>query len=263
MTIITVPNWEDLKETVEKASFQHEKYGKVIIFTNANQWYIKTLIKNLYKSFEIHEPDRNLLIFSTDQEGYEECKELGFKYFGRVEIPQLGVSKITNLHGDDRYSKYVRLCFVKIVLIKYMLENGYTPLYIDPDMALTKPCVEDLLSYLGKGNSEFVVAGKPDYINTNVMITRPIFPRVMKMFQVEIEHVEEIIKYKLVGDEAYISTRLIQIYKIPYVCLNRKDHVNGQDCRKAGNSLTVHANCVSGVDNKKELLKAGNGWYIE
>jgi hypothetical protein len=261
--LIDIVNWDEVKKVVDNAKFHHEKYGDVVIFTNANEWYIPTLIKNLHKSMQIHEPDKNLVVLCTDREGYDLCGDLGYKHYAFVDIPLMGVSEFKNLYGkDDIYIKYTKLCFVKTVIMRYMLESGYTPLYIDPDMSLNKPSVENLLGYLE--NVEIVVAGNTSHINTNIMIARPDSEKCKKLYRLSLSNLKESINLRLPsGDEPYTSTRILFVHKIPYVCVKPEEHPGGNDNIKYSSSAyTFHANCVSGLKNKINLLKSCGGWYL-
>src|SRR6478752_2692369 len=132
-TLITIDNWDHIRKIIDQVVYNHPVYGKVVIFTNANEQYIPTLIRNLHTSFRIHEPEHKLLILCSDQSGKKLCDQIGYKYSAFVDIPLLGVSEYRNLRKEiDPYVKYTKLCFVKTVIMRYMLENGYTPLYIDP-----------------------------------------------------------------------------------------------------------------------------------
>lgn len=260
--LIQIENWEKVQRVIEQAKFVHPKHGNVVIFTNANEWYIPTLIKNLHKSMQIHEPAHNLLVLCSDPEGYEMCKHLGYEHYAYLDIPLLGVKEYRNLNGGgDIYTKYTKLCYVKTVIMRHMLENGYTPLYIDPDMALRKPSIENLLGYLGRG--EVVVAGSPQHINTNIMIAKPTSTKCIQMYQLTVERVQETLHLRLPsGDEPYTSTRILFIHKIPFVCVETHEHPGGKDLAKYQDSYTVHANCTSGLDNKIGLLKSCQCWYL-
>ena len=66
-----IKNWENIKRVVENSKIVHPKYGNVVVFTNGNEWYIDTIIKNLYLSMKIFNPEYNLLILSSDLAGLE------------------------------------------------------------------------------------------------------------------------------------------------------------------------------------------------
>jgi hypothetical protein len=261
--LIEIVNWDEVKKVVDDVVYEHPTFGRVVIFTNANEQYIPTLIRNLHASFRIHEPERHLLILCSDRSGYELCGRIGYKHYAYVDIPLLGVSEYRNLRQEiDPYVKYTKLCFVKTVLMRYMLENGYTPLYIDPDMALKRPCIENLLSYLTP-ELELVVAGIPHHINTNIMIARPTSTKCIETFRLTVEKVQETLDLHLPsGDEPYTSTRILFIHKIPFVCVKKEEHPGGSDVFEYPDAYTVHANCIAGMDNKIERLKQCQGWFL-
>jgi hypothetical protein len=261
MSLLKINNFNQIREVIEKSKFSTDKYGDVVIFTNANSWYIPTLVKNLFESMKVHEPDRNLLILCTDQEGYDQCEKLGFEYYSMVDLPELGISSFKNLYtepGDD-LSKYTKLCFVKTVIMRYILEAGYTPLYIDPDMAFVKPGVEHLLSYMD--THDFVVSGVPNYVNTNIMLGKPS-DQLKQVFQVESKHVENVVNNRMYGgDESCIMNKLLDT-KINYICVDSRLYPGGPSGVDFKESKIVHANCVSGLDNKIDLLKKYKAWLI-
>ena len=259
---IQITNWGNVAKIVEKAAFHDERYGKVVIFTNANEWYIPTLVRNLHKSFSLYEPNHKLVVLCSDVEGYDMCKKIGYEYCAFINIPLLDVTDCKNLYDNDKlFEKYTKLCFVKTVIMGHMLSSGYTPLYIDPDMSLKKPCIENLLQYLE--NTEIVVSGYPDHINTNIMIAKPSSEGCKKMYSLSTWNVDETINLRLPGgDEPFTSTRILFIHKIPFVCVNKEDHPNGIDSQIYKNSFTVHANCTTGLENKINLLKKCNSWYL-
>ena len=151
-----IANEEYIKLIINKAKFTTEK-GEVVIFTNGNGWYIDTLIQNLLKSVEIYDNKYKVVVFCTDNEALEKCKRLNYEFFEYVDIPELQVSEITE-NKENKEEFYTRLTFVKIVLISYILKLGITPLYLDPDMALKKESIDDLLSYLSN-QYEFISSG--------------------------------------------------------------------------------------------------------
>lgn len=266
MSLITINNWDNIKNIVDASKFKHEKYGNVVIFTNANEWYMSTLVKNLYNSMKLFEPDKKLMIFCSDIEGYNIAKSLDYEFYAYVDIPLLNVSSFNDLNSsqsDEKqtYVKYSKLCFVKTVIMRYILENGYTPLYIDPDMCLLKPSIENLLSYLDKG--EIVLSGSPSYINSNIMITIPSFNSI-NLFQLKDKEVDEIIySNNINSDEYYIYSRITQIFKMSFICINQIEHLGGNNIYNRNfETYTLHANCIAGLYNKINALKKANGWFI-
>ena len=203
---ICIKNTEFIDKIIETAKFKTEKYGDVVIFTNGNDWYIPTLIHNLLKSMKIHEPLRKIIVFCSDKSGYNKCEELGFKYFEFVDIPDLMVSEALS-NTDASTQNYTRLSFVKIVLMKYILEKGYTPLYLDPDMAFLHPAIDDILSYLDKEN--FVCAGTRDYLNSNIMVANQC-ELTNNLFDLDMGQLNNIINGKnTYGDEDLLRPRLV------------------------------------------------------
>lgn len=253
---ILIRNLDHVKDVIESVKYKTPLHGDVVIFTNGNYWYIRTLINNLLKSAQIHEPNINIAVFCSDIEGHNECKELGFKHYGIVDIPLLDVDKL--LSGTDASTRqYTRLSFVKIAITQYILSLGYTPLYLDPDMAFKKASIDDLLSYLN--NNDFICAGTHSYINSNILIAKPC-PSNLELFNLNVGDFIKVLndpnKY---GDEDFLRPRLINR---KFACLDRQEYPPGCDAEKnLETARIIHANCVSGLDNKIELLKRCHVWY--
>ena len=258
MSKIQIDNFDDFKSIVEKAKFKTEKYGEVVIFTNGNEWYVPTLIHNLVKSMKIHEPNKKIIVFCSDTGASDKCKELGFELFKFINIPDLHVSNITK-DSNAGTDNYTRLCFFKTVLIRQILELGYTPLYIDPDMSFIKPAIDNLLSHLEF--EDFVCAGVPDYINSNLMISQPS-PENLKLFHLTVDDVENIIESKSKnGDEDLLRPRL---KSLQFVCVSTKEYPPGCDAEKYLKvARMIHSNCVIGLENKIDLMKRCKAWFLE
>jgi hypothetical protein len=255
--MININNPSQIRDIIEKTKFFSEKYGNIVIFTNGNDWYIPTLINNLLKSMEIHEPSHKIIVFCSDKSGYNKCEENGFKYFEYVDIPELNVSNV--LSGSSCDTKdYTRLCFVKIVLMKYILELGYTPLYLDPDMAFLHTSIDDLLSYLDI--NDFVCAGTNGYLNSNIMIARPTsFNK--KLFELKLDDFNGILYGKNTsGDEDLLRPRLINQ---KFSCVLTQHYPPGCDAIKYLRfAKIIHSNCVIGLENKIKLMKQCNAWFL-
>lgn len=254
---ILIDNINEINNIIEKVKFETEKYGSVVLFTNGNDWYIPTLIHNLLLSMKIHEPLRKIIVFCSDKAGYNKCKELGFDYFEYVDIPDLMVNNV--LSGSDASTKnYTRLSFVKIVLIKHILELGYTPLYLDPDMAFLTPAIDDLLSYLD--HNDFVCAGTIGYINSNIMAVKPTdFNK--KLFELTLSELNRVVYGAMTyGDEDMLRPRLLNN---PFTCIDTQKYppgCNAVACKDIAS--IIHSNCVIGLQNKIDLMKKCNAWFL-
>ena len=204
-----------------------------------------------------YEPDKKLLIFCSDTQGYEKCGELGFEYYENIEIPDLNVSHILK-DSDGTTSDYTKLSFVKTVIMRHILDLGYTPLYLDPDMALKRPCIPDLLSNLK--DHDFVCAGSYSWLNSNIMIAKPT-PFNLELFEVTSDDISNIVEDPhLYGDEDLLRPRL-KNNTDKYKCVDIKKYPNGNDALKYINhACIIHANCVIGLDNKIKLLKQCDAW---
>ena len=111
-------NKDSIKKIIETCSFE-TTYGKSVIFTNGNEWYIETLINNLIVSMSLQEPDFKIIVFCSDNNAYEKCKKLNtIQYFELINIPELKVSTCTTNTSCDT-DEYTRLSFIKTFLISY------------------------------------------------------------------------------------------------------------------------------------------------
>jgi hypothetical protein len=255
--IISLKNPDKIIEIINKVKISTLNYGEIVFFTNGNDWYIPTLIKNLVKSMEIHEPKYKIIVFCTDSSGYEKCKDIGFEYFEFVDIPDLMISNVLS-DSDASTDHYTRLCFAKTVIMKFILDLGYTSFYIDPDMAFVKPSVDNLLSYLDK--NDFVCAGQNHYVNSNIMLAKSTEDN-KRLFELPISELNRILEDKnLHSDEDMLRPRLINkqfgcidFYKYPpgNIAVQYKDYAN-----------MIHANYYVGLENKINLMKECNAWFI-
>lgn len=254
---ILIKNTDKIKEIIEKVKFQTSRHGEVVLFTNGNDWYIPTLIKNLLKSMEIHEPTHKIIVFCSDKSGYEKCKDLGFKYFEFVDIPDLEVSDVLS-NSDASTKQYTRLCFVKTVIVNFILELGYTPLYLDPDMAFIRPGIDDIISYLD--NDDFVCAGQQIYINSNIMIVKPTEDN-KSLFHLTVGDLNTVLESSdKFGDEDMLRPRLINR---KFGCLDFHKYPPGNfafNCKDI--AIIIHSNCVIGLEKKIELMKFCKAWFI-
>jgi len=255
--MVKIENIDSIRSLIENVKFKSDKHGDIVLFTNGNLWYIDTLIKNLLKSMEIYEKDRKIAVFCSDTEGLEKCKELGFKYCEYVDIPTLGVkNSLTGTDADT--NQYTSLSFVKVVLCKYILDLGYTPLYIDPDMAFKRPGIDNLISYLDSG--DFICAGCTSYMNSNILIAKPCKDN-LELFDVRPDDVNIVLndpdKY---GDEDFFRPRL---HDKKSVYVNQSEYPPGCDAKRfESTAIMIHANCVKGLVNKINLLKECNAWFL-
>jgi len=255
--ILNITNIKQIDDIIEKVKFNKNKHKNIVIFTNGNSWYIDTLIHNLIESKKIHEPDIKMIVFCSDKEGYKKCSELKFDYFEYVDIPDLEIDKCTS-GTDSTTDKYTRLSFVKTVLISYIINKGYIPLYLDPDMAFIKDSIIDLLSYLDI--SDFICSGTKNWINTNIMLIKPTEYN-KSLFTLTLDDVNNVIcDTSKFGDEDFLRSK-IDYNKLE--CVDQTKYPPGCDGVKYRNTANmIHSNCVSGLDNKIQLMKLCNAWFF-
>jgi len=263
-----IENIDEINAIIEKAKIKTKDGKEIVLFTNGNNWYIDTLIKNLLKSIELNEkPEYNkVIVFCSDKEGYDKAKECGFDFFEYVSIPDLDVSNILeNYNGKREY--YIRLTFVKIVLMSHILKLGYYPVYLDPDMSFKENSIDNLLSYL-TDDFEFVISGTKSYLNSNIMIARPNSFHNAYLFFVRKHDLDFILNNDLFNsDEDYLELKLLAMerlnidLKINYIC--QMTYPPGCDAEKYNDKAKIfHANCITGLDNKVQFLKKHNVWFL-
>jgi len=265
---IQIKNKDEINLIIEKAKIKTKDGKEIVLFTNGNSWYIDTLIKNLLESIKLNEkPEYNkVIVFCSDKDGYKKAKENNFDFFEYVDIPDLDVSNILeNYNGKREY--YIRLTFVKIVLISHILDLGYYPVYLDPDMSFKDNSINDLLSYLSD-EYDFILSGTKSYLNSNIMIARPNIFINTYLFDIKNCDVDAIINCKnFHSDEDYLRLKINILEnmninsKINYIC--QMTYPPGCDAKRYINKAKIiHANCISGLDNKIQFLKECNVWFI-
>lgn len=261
--IITVENLEEYKEYLEKIKFE-TKFGKTILFTNGNGWYVSTLIKNLIKSMEKNDPEfaSKMGVICSDQDAYDSAIEHKMLHPFLVKIPLLKVDKLQSVCKPEDYT---RLVFVKTVLIYHALSFGYNIIYIDPDMAAIKPSIQYIVDQMSEHG--LVLAGiKDGNMNTNIIGIIPNENNI-NLFKVDVNTFEaNLINKKIYGryccsDEEFIVIKdEYQPDRIHFIDLEKFPPGNYIDDAKDLHML--HANGISGLDNKVNFMKKFNGWFL-
>ena len=226
---IEIENKDKIKNIIEKCKVKTDK-GEFVFFTNGNGWYNNTLINNLIKSIELNDKEFDkVIVFCSDKDGYNRCKEINFNYFEYVNIPELKVSDLIE-NQDNKQEHYTRLTFVKIVLISYILDILYFSIIYICNIMIVRPS-----------------------LNTNFL------------FNLEIKEVDHIINTEgLYSDEDFLRPRMqfLQIMnKINFI--SQIEYPPGCDAKKyIKEAKIIHANCFVGLENKIKLIKECNAWYI-
>jgi hypothetical protein len=266
-TQILIKNKDEINSIIEKAKITTQDGKNIVLFTNGNSWYIDTLIKNLLESMKLNEkPEYNkVIVFCSDKEGYKKAKEHNFEYYEFVDIPDLKISDILeNNTGKREY--YIRLTFVKIALMYHILNLGYYPVYLDPDMAFKEKSIDDLFSYLTEEH-DFIISGTKEHVNSNIMIAKPNIKNNFLFFlrNYDIDFILNNLDCN--SDEEFIIIKLALMEKlnvninVNYIC--QKTYPPGCDTDKYKDEAKIfHANCVSGLGKKIEFLKKFNVWFI-
>jgi hypothetical protein len=289
-----IDNKQEVDKFIESIKFTGPE-GDTIMFTNANSWYIETLVNNLIYSYNTFNkiPNRKIGVFCSDVEGLEKSKKLGFDscmiYCEKMNIK----NSLKDIARDD----YRRLSFVKTLIIDYILSKNYTVLYIDPDMSFNVSSypntdfINEILNRKHTINYSFnlddsiqkinnydikidnVMAGNifyniscnkypitTMYLNSNLMLVSPSFYNKM-MFKIQISEFEKIVIDPSGSDETYINR--VGKNEDYFSFWAERYFPNGVNSEKYKNvAYMFHANCVTGMQNKVELLQKCGGWFL-
>jgi hypothetical protein len=258
-------NSEEVEEFFKKIALKSEKTEGTVVFSNGNERYVSTLIKNLLESVRQRcdiGADR-IGVFCSDQKAYEKAVELGMTAC-YVKIPSLGVDDAYNSAGAGS-ELYLRLCFVKILVIKYALQLGYDVLYIDPDMACNQNCLNELLCIREPLTfAKYIRA--PDYVFINSNIIR-VYPTPMTCEIFSFVVVRDLQTYLNmlpdVSDETFLTHQVI-IGGHSAESLNCNEYPSGVDSKGVLREKIkmFHANCIVGLDNKIEYLRRNGVWFV-
>jgi hypothetical protein len=262
-----IVNEDEVREFLNKNAIVSGRSNGTVVFTNGNEMYIKTLIANLLVSYERKKKGDvkypNICVFCSDEKGYKAASELGMNTC-MVNIPSLEV--------DDKYEAanagsefYLRLCFVKIVLIKYALNLGYDVLYIDPDMVFNKDCMNELVEIKDDLTfAKYVYRGRYVFVNSNIMRVYPTDVNKRVFDFVISRDLERYIKLLPdVGDETFIQHRLIYLGDVGK-CVKMEEYPAGGDTKHLNPDLIkmYHANCMVGLVNKINYFKENGVWWL-
>lgn len=262
-TIITVENLPEYEQYLDSIHFM-SKHGKTILFTNGNSWYIPTLIKNLLESMKVNETLKVPMgVICTDLDGYNTCEKYDIKHAFLAKIPLL---KVDDLLKVNKPEDYTRLVFIKMVLAYHALKLGYTVLYIDPDMAFVKPSLQYIIDMLD--DYETILAGLPEgNMNTNIL---GMLPRKIniKLTEIDVHTFEANIlnrtKYgRFMGGDEEIMIMKDQYHTARNYYLDIDRFPPGNYIDGSKNLMMLHANGISGLENKINFMKKYNGWFLK
>lgn len=281
-----IENYDEIDKFIEKIKFIGPD-GPTLIFTNGNYSYIDTLIKNLLLSYEQFnkKKDRKIGVFCSDKKGYELSKKLGFDSC-LVECKKMN---IYNCFSNVSPEEYRRLCFVKLLLIDHILSKNFCILYIDPDMAFNSKKIKntdfvdlilnrkfsinynfsyDKISHINDFDIKIdnVISGSiierdQLYLNSNLIL---ILPTEFNKFLYKINYREFVnISKNIYGsDEVYINR--IGRHQKYFSFWSEKYYPNGLNSFKFKDvAFIFHSNCISGLNNKINLLKKCDAWFLE
>jgi hypothetical protein len=290
---LDIDNKDEIDAFIEKIKF-NSPLGEVVMFTNANSWYIETLVLNLIHSYNKFNNifSRKIGVFCSDEEGYNKSLKLGFSCC-MIKCDKMRIKDNENNVTQDEYK---RLSFTKTLIIGYLTTKNYVSLYIDPDMSFNYQkypnldFIEEILNrkhsinynfennILTKINnfdisvdsifagSIFLNSGDKNtsiYLNTNLMLILPtIFNKIL--FRISINCFEDICHkdHNFSSDETYICRFGLDSKRFSF--WSEHYYPNGLNSEKYKNTAYLfHANCVSGLDNKINLLKKCGGWYLD
>lgn len=253
-----ISNIEEVTEYFKKIS-----NNNTIIFTNGNETYIPTLIRNLMYSYYRFNNEYKIGIFCTDSKAFEKTKEFSLDSC-LIDIPGLQVSEAYSSIAGSEF--YLRLCFVKIILIKYALDLNYNVLYIDPDMTFNLNCIDELI----QNKDELTFAKyieRPSsipFLNSNIMRVYPTEEN-KKLFDFKIEYLPSFLaRLPNISDENFLQESIYKHNIKNTKSLNTQEYPAGGDSHLYNQDKIkmFHANCFVGLDNKINYLKKSNAWFI-
>lgn len=253
-----ITNSEEISNYFKKIS-----NNNTIIFTNGNETYIPTLIRNLLYSYYRFNNEKKIGIFCSDNKALEKAQEFSLDACF-VDIPGLQVSEAySSICGSEFY---LRLCFVKIILIRYAIELNYDVLYIDPDMTFNLNCIDELINI--KDELTFAkYIERPNtipFLNSNIMRVYPT-EKNKKLFDFKIEYLPLfLVRLPDIGDEDFLEENIFKYNIKNTKSLNIQEYPAGGDSHFCDqNKIKMfHANCFIGLDNKINYLKRSNAWFI-
>lgn len=259
-------NVEEVEQFFKKIAVKREgiRTAGTVIFTNGNEKYISTLIRNLIKSYQVVNSNPvQIGVFCSDDKGYKTAVELGLTTC-YVNIPSLGIDEAYNSAGAGS-ELYLRMCFVKILLIKYALQLGYDVLYIDPDMAFNKDCLGELINL----STDLVFAklireANFVFVNSNIMRVYPTTETLLIFDFVVCRDLQRYLdKLPDVSDETFLSEKLLLHPRLG-LSLDCHEYPSGGYSKSISSDRIkmYHANCIVGLENKIEYMKRNNVWYI-
>jgi hypothetical protein len=261
-------NSEEVEEFFKKIAINSTRTEGTLVFTNGNERYVSSVIKNLLESVKQRcsaEFDLSKFgVFCSDQKAYDKAVELGMTAC-YVKIPSLGVDEAYNSAGAGS-ELYLRLCFVKIILIKYALKLGYDVLYIDPDMAFNQDCLRELLSIQAPLTfAKYIREPRYVFVNSNIIRVSPT-SETAEIFDFFVPRDLQTYLNMLpdVSDETFLTHRLVRSgYKAE--SLSVSEYPSGADSKgiSPGKIKMYHANCIVGLDNKIEYLKSNGVWFVK
>uniref|UniRef100_A0A6C0I568 Nucleotide-diphospho-sugar transferase domain-containing protein n=1 Tax=viral metagenome TaxID=1070528 RepID=A0A6C0I568_9ZZZZ len=287
-----IDNKQEIDDFIDRIKFKGPE-GDTVMFTNANGWYIDTLVHNLicsYNSFNTNQ-DRKIAVFCSDTEAFDKCKQLNFECC-MVQCDKMNIKESVN---NITSGEYKRLTFVKTLLIDYIISKDITVLYIDPDMSFNYKkypgldFVDEILNrkhtinYCFENQSiasinnidikiDNVMAGyiyydtfnkkTSIYLNTNLMVISPTFFNKL-MYKININDFNNICTIVQDGtDETHIKR--IGLLEEYFSFWNEQYYPNGINVVKYKNKAYMfHTNCVSGLQNKINKLIECDGWYLD
>jgi hypothetical protein len=254
-----IKNIEEIKIFLESISCNN-----TVIFTNGNSSYIDTLIYNLLKSYDRFNNNYKIGVICSDEEAFEKSKKLNMTS-EIIYIPELKIDNAYSSNAGEEF--YLRLCFVKIIVINLAINLGYDVLYIDPDMTFNLNCIDELINIKDELTFAKYINNSKPFLNSNIM---RVFPTEMNkiIFDFNIDrdlNNNYLLKLPDVGDETFLTDNIFKnnfMNKIK--SLNISQYPAGGDSKYLNhkNIKMFHANCFVGLKNKITYLKLNNNWYI-
>ncbi len=231
--------------------------NRTIFFTITNEGYMD-YTKNMLKSLNKFNIDKNVLIVCTDDKSNEYFKSNGYYTY----LINLNLSEFYH-YGSEFFSK---VCYLKLFLINKFIKMNYNIFYTDGDIYYVKNPINELDMYreingdmwiqndtIYDNNFDNVCAGFL-YVRSN--------SRTKLYFDVEIpeflERYNKCVKHN--NDQTYINNFIIPHLRVHLFSLNKFPNGNyfynfGEHIKDS--IVMVHFNWVVGHEKKERMKKYG------
>ena len=229
--------------------------NKQEIITITSKWYIEYTLNMLFSLNELN-LSNIVNVYCLDNESYEQINERG--YNGKKIDTKYKITTSPTQFGTNEFNTFM---YYKMKVIRDALKQNKEILYTDGDVVFKK---KNFLQYLDNSFNCDLLAIKdfnvenPQktsicagfmYLKSNLKIKKIINPKIISKNNFKIQD-QEIINSK----RKWIN----------FEFLSQEDYCNGSFYMKNNkilNPTVIHFNYIVG-DNKKDVMKKYNSWYL-